>query len=121
MITNAHQGCPSQHLSRTAELLKALGQPTRLQIVYAIGLSELSAGRIARTVGGERTNVSRHLSTLVGAGVLTVRREGTRLIYRLRTPCVLSILECVDPALCDPAVGAEPLDRRTWRVPLHTR
>jgi ArsR family transcriptional regulator len=88
-------------LEEVAEVLKALAQPIRLAIVYRLEQAECSAGDLADAVGAERTNVSRHLAVLLHAGVVACRRDKQQMLYRLRTPCVLRIFDCIDGVLSD--------------------
>jgi len=58
--------------------------PTRLEIVELLADSgELPAGKIAKRFTMTRAGVSRHLRTLEDAGVLLVRLEAQRRLYRL--------------------------------------
>ena len=50
---------------------------------------ELPVTEIARAVGSSLTNVSQHLALMRKAGVLTYRREGKSLYYRLANPRLL--------------------------------
>jgi DNA-binding transcriptional ArsR family regulator len=50
---------------------------------------------IAKHLGSERSNVSRHLSVMVNAGILEYHKEGLKVIYRLKTPCILDFFSCV--------------------------
>ena len=54
---------------------------------------------IAEHIGSERSNVSRHLSVMVSAGVLSWRKEGLKVIYSLKTPCILDCLSCISECL----------------------
>jgi ArsR family transcriptional regulator len=56
---------------------------------------------IVSAVGAGRSNVSRHLSVLSGAGILGSRKEGLMVFYHVRTPCILSIFSCVRQVLED--------------------
>ncbi len=82
-----------------AEVLKALAHPIRLAIADALRAGEMCVCDIAEEVGAERSNVSRHLGVMVGAGVLESRKDGVRALYRLRTPCVLNFFSCVGRVL----------------------
>ncbi len=53
----------------------------------------------AERVGAERSNISRRLSALVRAGTCTSRKEGLRMIYTLRTPCVLQLGSAAEAVL----------------------
>jgi DNA-binding transcriptional ArsR family regulator len=88
-----------QLLDLKAEVLQAVGHPIRLAIVELLQDGELCVCDIAEHVGAERSNVSRHLSVLLKAGVLSVRKDGLRMIYALQTPCVLTFLSCVNEVL----------------------
>jgi ArsR family transcriptional regulator len=93
-------------LVEASNILAALGQPIRLAIVFALSEGELSAGEVAQCVDAERSNVSRHLGTLVNAGVLVCRREAQQIRYRLKTPCVLNIVRCIDGVRSKPGETA---------------
>ena len=61
----------------------ALADPTRRQIVESLALGETSFGEIADQFEMSRPAVSQHLKTLREAGIVTVRAEAQRRIYRL--------------------------------------
>jgi hypothetical protein len=50
-------------------------------------------------IGAERSNVSRHLSVMVAAGVLEHRKEGLKVIYKLKCPCILNFFSCMSNVL----------------------
>lgn len=64
--------------------LKALADPHRRRILELVADGELTAGRIAEHFALTRPAVSQHLAVLVEAGLLELRREGTRRLYRTR-------------------------------------
>jgi len=80
---------------RHAEIAKAIGHPLRAAAIDFLRDGEQCVCDIAEYVGSERSNVSRHLSVMVGAGVLTCRKEGLKVFYDLKTPCVGEFLCCV--------------------------
>ncbi len=67
-----------------AEFLQAVGQETRLRILEVLAEGERCVRDIQVAVGGQQSNVSKHLALLRRSGILTARREGARIIYRLR-------------------------------------
>jgi len=71
------------------DIYKALGDPTRRQILEMLREREMSAGEIAEQVSVAKPTLSGHLSTLKAAGLVDVTRQGTSLIYRLN----VSVLE----------------------------
>ena len=82
-----------------AEILKALAHPIRLAILETLRGGERCVHEIADEVKAERSNVSRHLSVMAKAGVLTSRKEGLMVYYGLRTPCMLDFFSCVENVL----------------------
>ena len=64
--------------------LRAIVEPRRRAILRLIQNAELPAGEIASRFEVTRPAVSQHLRVLLDAGLVSVRREGTRLLYRTR-------------------------------------
>jgi DNA-binding transcriptional ArsR family regulator len=79
---------------KQAEILQAIGHPIRIAIANFLKDGEKCVCEIAEFVGSERSNVSKHLSVMVGAGLLDSHKEGLNVIYRLKCPCVLDFLAC---------------------------
>jgi DNA-binding transcriptional ArsR family regulator len=69
-----------------AEIAKALAHPVRLRILNLIGAREVPYGALLDDVGVSKANLSQHLAVLRRAGVLSVRRDGVYVHYRLRFP-----------------------------------
>jgi len=84
---------------KQAEVAKAIAHPLRIAIVDFLRDGEQCVCDIAESIGSERSNVSRHLSVMVNAGVLEYRKDGLKVIYRLRTPCILDFFSCVTDVL----------------------
>ncbi len=81
--------------ARQAEIAKAVAHPLRVAVIDFLKEGEKCVCEIAEHLGSERSNVSRHLSVMVGAGVLSCRKEGLKVFYALKTPCVAEFLACV--------------------------
>jgi ArsR family transcriptional regulator len=88
-----------QHIEQQAQILKALGHPSRLLMVQALAAGPLCVCELTDMVGSEMSTVSRHLAQLKQVGVLSDRREGTKIYYALRAPCVLRFLDCIDTVI----------------------
>jgi ArsR family transcriptional regulator len=82
--------------SLRAEIFKALSHPIRLKIVECVSKEEKSVGEIVKYVNAEVSNVSRHLALLKKAGILSDRKEGLNIYYRLETLCVMDFFSCVN-------------------------
>jgi ArsR family transcriptional regulator len=84
---------------KQAEIAKAISHPLRIAILDFLKNRERCVCDIAEHIGAEQSNVSRHLSVMVKAGVLEYRKEGLKVIYKLRTPCVLDCFSCITACL----------------------
>jgi len=84
---------------RQAEIAKAVAHPLRVAAIDFLKDGEKCVCEIAAHLGAERSNVSRHLAVMVGAGVLSCRKDGLKVFYKLRTPCVADFLSCVTRVL----------------------
>ncbi|MEW6187343.1 MAG: metalloregulator ArsR/SmtB family transcription factor [Thermodesulfobacteriota bacterium] len=86
-------------LESQAAILKALGQPTRLQILDFLKDGERCVCEIFPAIEQEQANVSKHLSILKQAGLLESRKDGLRILYRIKTPEVFDLLQGVSQLL----------------------
>lgn len=82
-----------------AQILAAAGHPIRLGIIDFLADGEQCVCDIALHVAEQRSNVSRHLGVLLKAGIVDQRKDGLRMIYSLRRPCIVNFLSCVSDVL----------------------
>jgi ArsR family transcriptional regulator len=94
---------------KKAEIAKAIAHPLRIAIIDFLKDGEQCVCDIAEFIGAERSNVSRHLSVMSAAGVLEYRKEGLKVIYKLKTPCILDFFACVTRVLKQQAKDSEKL------------
>ena len=84
-----------------ASVFRALADPTRRQILQDLRAGELAAGDIASRFPIKGPSVSRHLSILKSAGLITERRAANRILYSLASNrlalCVGGFLSTVCP------------------------
>jgi len=78
-----------------AEVLKALAHPLRLAIVQFLAEEEKCVCHIVDYVGTSQSNISKHLGLMKKAGILSDRKEGLSVYYRLNMPCALNFFKCV--------------------------
>ena len=84
--------------ARRAEVFKALGHADRLRIVEELGEGERCVCELVESVGSSWSTVSRHLSVLRDAGVVSDEKRGLQVFYKLALPCVPSFMDCLDAA-----------------------
>ncbi|MHC4132964.1 MAG: ArsR/SmtB family transcription factor [Planctomycetota bacterium] len=97
--------------AEVAEVLKSMAHPLRIAILDFLRDQEKCVCDIAEHVGSERSNVSRHLSIMAKADILTFRKEGLKVFYQLKAPCVLDFLSCVNNCLKEQAKETKDLLR----------
>ncbi len=77
---------------RISGVLQAIGPEVRLQIILAIGRGEACVCHLEAILGERQAYISQQLMALREVGVITSRREGRYVYYRLADPKVLDLL-----------------------------
>lgn len=97
-----------QRYERRARILKAMAHPTRLFITDELAKGRRCVCELTELVGADTSTVSKHLSILKSAGIVSDEKEGLKVYYSLHFSCVLNFLGCVDDVIKTCAV--EELD-----------
>lgn len=84
---------------KRAEIIRAMGNAARLVVVEGLSSGDKTVGELTEMVNLDISTVSRHLLILRNAGIVSRRRDGNRMIYSLRTPCVLNFINCVEQVI----------------------
>ena len=84
---------------RLADLLQLIGQPTRIQILLAIGESEVCVCHLEAVTGMRQAVISQHLMLLRKAGLVTPNRAGRNIYYSLENPELLMVIKTAATAL----------------------
>lgn len=66
------------------DVVTAISEPRRREILRLVRDRELAAGEIAAHFDVTRPTISQHLTVLKNAGLVSERRDGTRRLYRVR-------------------------------------
>jgi ArsR family transcriptional regulator len=77
---------------KVAEFFSAVGQPVRVQILLVIGQGEACVCHLEAYLGLRQAAISQHLMVLREMGLVTKRRDGRNIYYRLANPELLSML-----------------------------
>jgi ArsR family transcriptional regulator len=78
------------------KLLKAMADETRLKILQYLMNGEQCACTIVPFIGKAQPTVSQHLKILVEAGILDLRRDGVKMLYRIKDDRAVHIMELLD-------------------------
>ena len=79
-----------------SDVLKALAHPTRIKILEYLRDGEKCVCEIMREISIEQSNVSQHLSHLKKVNVLDSKKEGLKVIYRVKNDEVFQILNLLE-------------------------
>ena len=82
-----------------ANIIKAMAHSSRLFIVDMLNRQPRTVGELTEMIGADTSTVSKHLSVLKNAGIVEDEKQGTSVIYRLKTPCILNFISCVEEVI----------------------
>ncbi len=82
-------------LEKASQALKAMGHPARLQILQILSQAERTVGELAELLDLGQANLSQHLNLMKDKGLLTSRRTGNQVFYRLRDNRLMGLLALV--------------------------
>lgn len=84
-----------QVFESVAELFAVLSTPIRLKIISAVCHGEKNVTELLAEIDTTQPNMSQHLGMLYRSGVLSKRREGTQIYYRLQSERVSTLCRAV--------------------------
>ncbi len=79
-----------------ANIFKALSHPTRLQIIQLLKEKPLCVCEILLQIESEQSNTSQHLSVLKNQGIVDFKRDGTMVIYNIKSPEVYKMIDIAE-------------------------
>lgn len=77
-----------------ADILKALAHPIRILIVEALARKDICVSELNALADVDQSTISRHLSILKHAGIVSERKFGARVFYHLKSPCIIPAFDC---------------------------
>jgi DNA-binding transcriptional ArsR family regulator len=92
---------------KVSQLLRTVGQPTRVQILLAIGEGEACVCHLEALLRQRQAYISQHLMALRKAKILTTRRDGRYIYYRLRDTRLLDLVKTAGELSGAPELLAE--------------
>ena len=77
----------------TSDAFNAVAEPRRRQILSYLALQERPVGDIVASLGLEQPSVSKHLRVLLDVGLVKVRRDGRRMLYKVNAEAIRPLHE----------------------------
>ena len=96
-----HRRLSGAALRKVAERFKALSEPTRLRLLYALMDGEKTVSELVVETGSVQANVSKHLSILLDDGVLGRRKQGTSAYYHIADESIFELCDLVCGSIHD--------------------
>ena len=100
----------------TLEILDVIAEPTRRRILDEVRVAECSVSELVERVGMHQPGVSRHLKVLRDAGLVEVRRDAQRRLYRLQAEPLRALDEWLEPYRAHLAGRLDALERHLERT-----
>ena len=82
-----------ESISRVSAVFKAISEPSRLKILFALRQGEMCVYHIVEAVGCTQSDVSHQLRILKSSGIVKARRDGQNIAYSLADEHVVAVLE----------------------------
>ena len=99
--TKKKRSLTDEELEQIALHFRLLGEPMRLKILQAVCREPRTVGDIVAAVEATQANVSKHLSLLAAAGILTRNKDGQCVYYGLKDELTLKLCALVHEQLVD--------------------
>ncbi len=100
----------------TLAVLDVIAEPTRRRILDAVRDGERSVGELVAEVGMHQPGVSRHLKVLRDAGLVEVRQDAQRRLYRLRPEPLRELDAWLEPYRAEWSARLDSLERHLRRT-----
>ena len=97
-------------------VLEVIAEPTRRRILDSVRTGERSVGELVEQVGMHQPGVSRHLKVLRDAGLVEVRRDAQRRLYRLRPEPLMELDVWLEPYRAEWTARLDSLERHLRRT-----
>jgi ArsR family transcriptional regulator len=78
-----------------AKIIKAMAHPVRLMMIELLKKGERSFSDLFELFQLDKSTVSKHLLVLKEAGIVSSKKSGADMIYKLEVPCVTDFFSCV--------------------------
>ena len=95
-----------------AEICKTLANPLRLEIINALRGGEKKVNELASIVKVSQSNISQHLTIMRQKNIVSTRRDGIHIYYKLAYPEMIKACEIIRDVLQKQLAGNTRLSKR---------
>ena len=94
--------------AQACALLKVLGNPDRLILLCQLSQGEYAVGELESLLGIGQPTLSQQLAVLRDEQLVSTRREGKQIFYRIDSKEALALLQVLYQQFCLPSLGVTP-------------
>jgi len=81
-----------ENAEQIAKIIEGIANPNRLAILLAIGEGEACVCHLEAVLGKRQAYISQHLMALRDVGIITPRRDGRFMYYRITDPALFELI-----------------------------
>lgn len=90
----------SEKIEKLSRCMKALANPIRLKILFALRDGEMAVLNIKEKVSSTQSNISQHLCKMQDKDILTSRKDGNQVYYRIKNKLVFELFSIIENMYC---------------------
>ncbi|HOK39744.1 MAG TPA: metalloregulator ArsR/SmtB family transcription factor [bacterium] len=79
-----------------SKIIKAIAHPVRLMIIEELNKGDKLFSQLFNLFDFDKSTISKHLLILKNAGIVSSKKKGLDMIYKLETKCIIKFLNCID-------------------------
>jgi len=91
--------------ANACRLMKVLSNPDRLLLLCQLSQGEKRVGELEEILGIVQPTLSQQLTVLREEQLVTTRREGKSIYYRMSSPAALAVMQVLFQNFCDAGSG----------------
>jgi ArsR family transcriptional regulator len=93
-------------------ICQALAAPVRILILYRLKEKPLCVNELADIMQLPQSTISRHLNLLKGKNLVTTKRDGTAIYYKLAEPRIIEVLDAMREIVASQLASSAELSRK---------
>jgi DNA-binding transcriptional ArsR family regulator len=90
----------AENIEQAAVAMQAMAHPSRLKVLCLLSSGEMMVQDITDAIGTTQSNISQHLGILKASGLISSRREATRVYYRIADNRILKMITLTRDMFC---------------------
>lgn len=90
---------------QASQLMKAMANTDRLMLLCQLSKGEKSVGELETSLDLHQPSLSQQLTVLREAQLVSTRREGKNVFYRISSPAALAVIEVLHREFCHKSVA----------------